>query len=160
MQTMTCYRQTCTQIITGRNLKYRRALKVIQNEEYLMVTDLEIIRRLYEGVGFKSNSILFLYYFLALPQKHCKLFSGFQIPNVRLWELRWIIEFDLNLYPKGIARKYSKKLKVRRRKKRQTSSSSSRYTTPLFSEPLTYYTNSKITIGGNNNNLLGRFSFI
>ena len=48
---------------------------------------------------------------------------------------------------------------MRRRKKRQTSSSS-RYTTPLFSEPLTYYTNSKITIGGNNNNLLGRFSFI
>ena len=46
---MTCYRQTCTQIITGRNLNYRRALKVVQNEEYLMVTDLEIIRRLYEG---------------------------------------------------------------------------------------------------------------
>ena len=49
VQTMTCYRQTCTQIITGRNLNYRRALKVVQNEEYLMVTDLEIIRRLYEG---------------------------------------------------------------------------------------------------------------
>ena len=58
---MTCYRQTCTQIITGRNLKYRRALKVIQNEEYLMVTDLEIIRRLYEGVEFKSNQIRFCF---------------------------------------------------------------------------------------------------
>ena len=109
-----------------------------------------------------SNQIRFCFFiiFWHYPQKHCKLFSRFQIPNVRLWELRWIIEFDLNLNPKGIARKYSKKLKVRRRKKRQTSSSSSRYTTPLFSEPLTYYTNSKITIGGNNNNLLGRFSFI
>ena len=60
---MTCYRQTCTQIITGRNLKYRRALKVIQNEEYLMVTDLEIIRRLYEGVVFKSNQIRFCFCF-------------------------------------------------------------------------------------------------
>ena len=59
---MTCYRQTCTQIITGRNLKYRRALKVIQNEEYLMVTDLEIIRRLYEGVGlWDSNQIRFCF---------------------------------------------------------------------------------------------------
>ena len=63
---MTCYRQTCTQIITGRNLKYRRALKVIQNEEYLMVTDLEIIRRLYEGVEFKSNSILFCFFFHSM----------------------------------------------------------------------------------------------
>ena len=54
---MTCYRQTCTQIITGRNLKYRRALKVIQNEEYLMVTDLDIIQRLQNGgmIGFKSK---------------------------------------------------------------------------------------------------------
>ena len=46
---MSCYRQTCTQTITGRYMEYWRALKVIQNEEYLMVTDLEIIRRLYEG---------------------------------------------------------------------------------------------------------------
>ena len=32
--TMSCYRQTCTQTITGRNLKYLRALEILQNEEY------------------------------------------------------------------------------------------------------------------------------
>ena len=89
VQTMTCYRQTCTQIITGRNLKYRRALKVIQNEEYLMVTDLEIIRRLYEGVGFKSNSILFCFFFSWHDPRSYFLDSRFPM---------WIIEFDLNLF--------------------------------------------------------------
>ena len=57
---MSCYRQTCTQTITGRYLEYWRALKVIQNEEYLMVTDLDIIQRLQKGgQGFKSKLILF-----------------------------------------------------------------------------------------------------
>ena len=57
---MSCYRQTCTQTITGRYLEYWRALKVIQNEEYLMVTDLDIIQRLQKGgEGFKSKLILF-----------------------------------------------------------------------------------------------------
>ena len=42
---MTCYRQTCTQIITGRNLNYRRALKVVQNEEYLSAIDLSDVKR-------------------------------------------------------------------------------------------------------------------
>ena len=54
---MSCYRQTCTQTITGRYLEYWRALKVIQNEEYLMVTDLDIIQRLQNGgmIGFQSK---------------------------------------------------------------------------------------------------------
>ena len=48
---MSCYRQTCTQIVTGRNLKYLRALQIVQNEEYMRATDLKnIIRNLYEGV--------------------------------------------------------------------------------------------------------------
>ena len=53
---MSCYRQTCTQTITGRYLEYWRALKVIQNEEYLMVTDLDIIQRLHKGGGIQVNS--------------------------------------------------------------------------------------------------------
>ena len=85
VQTMTCYRQTCTQIITGRSLKYRRALKVIQNEEYLMVTDLEIIRRLYEGVGFKSNSILFCFFFSWHDPRSYFLDSRFPNVNNRIW---------------------------------------------------------------------------
>ena len=100
-------------------------------------------------VGFRSNSILF---FIEFSKKKI-------LDSIPMWELKQRIEMKHRIWfesnPKGIARKYSKKLKVR--KKRQTNS---RYTTPLFSEPLTYYTNSKITIGGNNNNLLGRFSFI
>ena len=39
-----CYRKTCTQLITGRNLEYARALQIIQSEEYLRYTDLEIIK--------------------------------------------------------------------------------------------------------------------
>ena len=64
---MSCYRQTCTQTITGRYLEYWRALKVIQNEEYLMVTDLDIIQRLQKGgvIGFKSKLTL-LYYIRSL----------------------------------------------------------------------------------------------
>ena len=33
--TMDCFTQTCTQKISGRNLKYETILKIIQNEEYL-----------------------------------------------------------------------------------------------------------------------------
>ena len=40
-----CYVQTCDQQITGRMLSYRRSLDIIQNEEYLQVADLDIIRR-------------------------------------------------------------------------------------------------------------------
>ena len=49
--TMSCYRQTCTQIITGRNLKYLRALEILQNEEYLQASGLDdIIDNLYNGL--------------------------------------------------------------------------------------------------------------
>ena len=40
-----CFTRTCDQIITGRNLKYGRALQIVQNEEYLDEADLNIIRR-------------------------------------------------------------------------------------------------------------------
>ena len=32
---MHCFTKTCTQKISGRNLKYEAILKIIQNEEYL-----------------------------------------------------------------------------------------------------------------------------
>ena len=49
--TMSCYRQTCTQTITGRNLKYLRALEILQNEEYLQASGLDdIIDNLYNGL--------------------------------------------------------------------------------------------------------------
>ena len=56
---MSCYRQTCTQTITGRYMEYWRALKVIQNEEYLMVTDLDIIQRMQNGGVQVNSDILF-----------------------------------------------------------------------------------------------------
>ena len=38
-----CYVQTCDQTITGRNLKYKQALDIVQSEEYLMATDFDEI---------------------------------------------------------------------------------------------------------------------
>ena len=40
-----CLKRTCTQIVSGRNLGYGRALQIIQDEEYLQATDLDVIRR-------------------------------------------------------------------------------------------------------------------
>ena len=40
-----CHVRTCDQTITGRNLPYRRALEIVQNEEYLDEADLDLIRR-------------------------------------------------------------------------------------------------------------------
>ena len=40
-----CFRQTCTAVVTGRRLRYARALQIIQNEEYLSALDLDDIRR-------------------------------------------------------------------------------------------------------------------
>ena len=37
-------RQTCKVLITGRQLRYRRALQVIQEEEYLSAIDLDDIK--------------------------------------------------------------------------------------------------------------------
>ena len=45
LPTMSCFRQTCKQTITGRRRRYRRALQIVQNEEYLEAADLDIIRR-------------------------------------------------------------------------------------------------------------------
>ena len=42
---LVCARQSCNQIISGRNLRYNRALQIVQNEEYLDVADLSILRR-------------------------------------------------------------------------------------------------------------------
>ena len=44
-QSNQCFVRQCDQLITGRNLLYARALEIIQNEEYLSVADLDIIRR-------------------------------------------------------------------------------------------------------------------
>ena len=40
-----CFRQTCNAVVTGRRLRYARALQIIQNEEYLSALDLDDIRR-------------------------------------------------------------------------------------------------------------------
>ena len=39
-----CYVQTCHQIISGRNLRYSRALQIVQSEEYLNAVDKSIIK--------------------------------------------------------------------------------------------------------------------
>ena len=39
-----CYIRTCDQTITGRNLAYSVALRIIQNEDYLTAADLSILR--------------------------------------------------------------------------------------------------------------------
>ena len=42
---LACHLRSCSQEISGRNLPYARALEIVQQEEYLDVADLEIIRR-------------------------------------------------------------------------------------------------------------------
>merc|ERR1712223_595308 len=37
-----CYVQTCEQFITGRNLRYQEALRIIQDEAYLDAADFEM----------------------------------------------------------------------------------------------------------------------
>ena len=44
MQTMS-FRQTCKVRVTGRNMRYQRALQIVQDEEYLSAIDLDDIRR-------------------------------------------------------------------------------------------------------------------
>ena len=39
-----CYVQTCHQIISGRNLRYSRALQIIQSEEYLNAVDIPMLQ--------------------------------------------------------------------------------------------------------------------
>merc|ERR1712223_2249487 len=42
-----CYRQTCDQVITGRQFQYDEALTIIQDEEYLEDADFDDIKRYY-----------------------------------------------------------------------------------------------------------------
>ena len=39
------FRQTCKVRVTGRNMRYQRALQIVQDEEYLSAIDLDDIRR-------------------------------------------------------------------------------------------------------------------
>lgn len=39
-----CHIRSCEQTITGRRLNYRRALEIVQNEEYLSAADRSVIR--------------------------------------------------------------------------------------------------------------------
>jgi len=41
----TCLLRTCDQYITGRDLTYERALEIVQNEEYLVAVDADLIHR-------------------------------------------------------------------------------------------------------------------
>ena len=41
----TCLLRTCDQYVTGRDLSYERALEIVQNEEYLVAVDANLIRR-------------------------------------------------------------------------------------------------------------------
>ena len=49
-------RQTCSQRVTGRNLRYQRALQIVQSEEYLSAVDLDDIRR-YENLYGNSRRL-------------------------------------------------------------------------------------------------------
>ena len=40
-----CYVQTCEQFIIGRDLTYKEALNIVQNEIYLKVADIERVAR-------------------------------------------------------------------------------------------------------------------
>lgn len=44
-QEPTCLLRTCDQYITGRDLTYERALEIVQNEEYLVAVDADLIHR-------------------------------------------------------------------------------------------------------------------
>lgn len=41
-----CFQQLYTQVVGGRGLSYKRALRIIQDEEYLTATDKSIIKRI------------------------------------------------------------------------------------------------------------------
>merc|ERR1719215_1606889 len=41
----TCLLRSCDQYITGRDLTYQRALEIVENEEYLVAVDTDLIRR-------------------------------------------------------------------------------------------------------------------
>ena len=40
-----CFVRRCDQTITGRDLRYNRALEIIQDEEYLSAADFDEIKR-------------------------------------------------------------------------------------------------------------------
>ena len=44
---MSCFPQTCTQTVTGRNFDYNQALRNIQSESYLNEIDSDFLRRRY-----------------------------------------------------------------------------------------------------------------
>ena len=48
-------RQTCSQRVTGRRLRYRRALQIVQDEEYLSAVDLDDIRRYENLYGYSKH---------------------------------------------------------------------------------------------------------
>merc|ERR1712156_1047550 len=51
----TCLLRTCDQYITGRDLTYERALEIVQNEEYLVAVDADLIRRR-SDLGFGASN--------------------------------------------------------------------------------------------------------
>ncbi len=51
-----CLIRTCDRTITGRRLRYARALQIIQTEEYLTQDDLDEIRR--KDEGYSSSALL------------------------------------------------------------------------------------------------------
>ncbi len=50
-----CLLRTCDQTITGRDLTYERALEIVQNEEYLLEVDADLIRRRVDYGGFSND---------------------------------------------------------------------------------------------------------
>lgn len=51
----TCLLRTCDQYVTGRDLTYERALQIVQNEEYLVAVDADLIRRR-SDLGFGASN--------------------------------------------------------------------------------------------------------
>jgi len=62
---MSCFVQTCDQVITGRQFQYDRALQIIQEEEYLEDTDIDDIKR-YDFLE-KINNVNLDF---NIPEKH------------------------------------------------------------------------------------------
>ena len=91
----TC-KQTCDQVVTGRNLKYQRALNIVQNEEYLSATDSGILRRNEYGQNEYEN-------ILEHPSFY---YNGSQIKNILSRKKRAINPVILNYLEAGTVNGY------------------------------------------------------
>ena len=71
-----CYVQTCDQTITGRNLKYKQALEIVQSEEYLTATDFDEIYKIKRWGKFQGYRNRYIKLIMDISKGLCVLKKG------------------------------------------------------------------------------------